>query len=107
MGSDGDLVGQPCLAAAILRSLLAVVDELTGDHRLTIQIVATTLDLAEPRSIEAERAIARADALGKADSVSDEEVAEIDAELHDVLGDTDPYWMGWRFFRDQHCRRTP
>jgi hypothetical protein len=137
----------------ILRSLLAVIDELTGDHRLEVQVVAAThspmvlasldpifeperdrlwsldlvdrrvvltcepwrrrgdanawltspsLDLAEPRSVEAERAIARANALGNAAEVSDVELAEVDAELHAVLGDTDPYWLGWRFFREQH-----
>ncbi|MFO7563944.1 MAG: AAA family ATPase [Enhygromyxa sp.] len=142
----------------ILRSLLAVVDELTGDHRLSVQIVGAThspmvlasldpifdpvrdrlwsldlvdtrviltlepwrrrgdanawltspsLDLAQPRSVEAEQAIARADALGKADSVSKQELAEAEAQLRAALGDTDPYWMGWRFFRERQRQRTP
>lgn len=138
----------------ILKSLLAVIARLTGDHDLQVQVLAAThspmvlvsldpifeperdrlwsldlvdarvvllcepwrrrgdanawltspsLDLPQPRSIEAERAIARADALGnKVDSVTPQEIAEIDSELRAVLGDTDPYWLGWRFFLEQH-----
>lgn len=135
-----------------------MIDELTGDHRLQVQLIAAThspmvlasldpifdpardrlwsldlvdgrvvltlepwrrrgdanawltspsLDLAQPLSVEAEQAIARADALGRAESVSEQEIEEVDAVLRAVLGDTDPYWMGWRFFREQQRLRKP
>lgn len=57
------------------------------------------------RSVEAGAAIECADAIGKRDNVTDEEIAAVEAHLREHLTDVDPYWMGWRFFKEQRAKR--
>lgn len=61
-------------------------------------LTSSSLDLAEPRSLEAERAIRRANELGKQADPDAQEIAGVEEELRAVLGDVDPFWVGWRLF---------
>lgn len=51
-------------------------------------LTSSSLDLAEPRSLEAERAIRRANELGKQAHPEPEEVERVEAELRTVLGNS-------------------
>lgn len=60
-------------------------------------LVSDAFDLASARSIQAEQALKEAADL-LAEAVVDHERAKaLDARLRDLLGDTDPFWIRWRF----------
>ena len=60
-------------------------------------LVSDAFDLASARSVEAEEVLEEA-ALALSDEDFDTERAlAVDARLRQVLGDTDPFWMNWRF----------
>ncbi len=60
-------------------------------------LVSDAFDLASARSIQAEQALKEAADL-LAEAVVDHERAKaLDARLRGLLGDTDPFWIRWRF----------
>lgn len=62
-------------------------------------LVSEAFDLAEPRSLEGEQAIARAQALLKAKSPAAEQIARADKALRAAgLPDIDPFWVRWGYF---------
>jgi hypothetical protein len=58
-------------------------------------LTSDVFDLAQARSVEAERAIVDAMAAMRRPDLSIEEAKRIHEELHDVLKDTDPFWVRW------------
>jgi hypothetical protein len=52
-------------------------------------------DLAYARSREAEAALEKAVKVLDKPDLSDAEARAIHRELHDALGDTDPFWARW------------
>lgn len=60
-------------------------------------LVSDAFDLASTRSIQAEKALKEAaDLLAQAE-VDHERAKALDARLRGLLGDTDPFWIRWRF----------
>lgn len=60
-------------------------------------LTSEAFDLPTSRSIEAEQAIEHALAAMKSEKFQDDDALRVHAELLNVLGDTDPFWMRWRF----------
>ena len=60
-------------------------------------LTSEAFDLQSSRSIEAEQTIERAAAAMSSDNFSKVQAQEIHRDLLKVLGDTDPFWMRWRF----------
>jgi len=68
-------------------------------------LISDIFDLGEPRSLEAEQAIQRAEALMQRTSVNAEEYIVAQDALRASLPDVDPFWLQWRFWaRDQGLR---
>jgi hypothetical protein len=61
-------------------------------------LTSDVFDLEEPRSLEAEHAIRRAESLMRRDHVAQEEFAAARDELRASLPDVDPFWVRWRFW---------
>lgn len=136
----------------ILRSLLSVMEALTGAADVEIQVVAVThsplllasleplfdphqdalwhmelaggavklqretwrrrgdanswlisdvFDLKEPRSLEAEQALQRAEELMGRQNVQPAEFEEVRQKLRESLPDIDPFWVQWGFWAKQ------
>ena len=60
-------------------------------------LTSEAFDLQSSRSIEAEQAIERAAVAMSSDYFSKAQAQKIHSDLLKVLGDTDPFWMRWRF----------
>lgn len=60
-------------------------------------LTSEAFDLQSSRSIEAEQAIERAAVAMSSDNFSKAKAQKIHRDLLKVLGDTDPFWMRWRF----------
>lgn len=71
-------------------------------------LVSDAFDLKEPRSLEGEQAIAKAQAMLDAEvPVSREQVQAADAELRMAgLPDIDPFWVRWGYFMEQLAKRA-
>ncbi len=66
-------------------------------------LVSAAFDLKEPRSLESEQAIARAQVVLDADAPSTEEIQAADQGLRKAgLPDIDPFWVRWGYFMEQH-----
>jgi putative AbiEii toxin of type IV toxin-antitoxin system len=61
-------------------------------------LTSEVFDLPTARSLEAERALKRAEEAMQEASFGPERARQLDAELRAVLGDTDSFWPVWRFF---------
>jgi len=136
----------------ILRSLLGVMEVLTGSSDVRVQVIAAThsplllasleplfdperdalwtldlvdhevklskvhwcrrgdanrwltseaLDLAVPRSLEAEAALQQADALLRQAEPDPAELREVNEELRRLLPDDDSFWARWGYFLEQ------
>jgi hypothetical protein len=60
-------------------------------------LVSDAFDMASARSVQAEQALQEAANL-LAESVVDHDRAQaLDVRLRGLLGDTDPFWIRWRF----------
>lgn len=64
---------------------------------VTNWLTSDAFDLKSSRSIEAEQAIERAAVAMSSDGFSKAQAQKIHRDLLQVLGDTDPFWMRWRF----------
>lgn len=60
-------------------------------------LMSEAFDLPSARSLEAERVLERAAKAMSDESFNAKKAKELDTELRKVLGDTDPFWMRWRF----------
>lgn len=60
-------------------------------------LTSEAFDLGSSRSIEAEQAIERAAVAMREENFSKSQAQEIHRDLLKVLGDSDPFWMRWRF----------
>lgn len=60
-------------------------------------LTSDAFDLGSSRSIEAEQAIERAAVAMREEDFSKSQAQKIHGDLLKVLGDTDPFWMRWRF----------
>jgi hypothetical protein len=64
-------------------------------------LTSEAFDLTSARSIEAEEVLKEA-AIALSDDFFDAQKArKLDAQLRGVLGDTDPFWMRWRFVAEK------
>lgn len=62
-------------------------------------LISEIFDLKEPRSLEAEQAIKRAEGLmERRQAVSSDEFTETRDELRASLPEVDPFWVRWRFW---------
>jgi hypothetical protein len=65
-------------------------------------LISDLFDLKEPRSLEAERAIVRAEDMmrsSRADAPRADAIAELHRDLQASLPDVDPFWVRWRYWR--------
>jgi hypothetical protein len=60
-------------------------------------LVSQAFDLGSARSLEAEKLLQRAGQILSVEQVSHDEARALDRELRGVLGDTDPFWIRWRY----------
>jgi SpoVK/Ycf46/Vps4 family AAA+-type ATPase len=64
-------------------------------------LTSEAFDLETPRSLQAEDVLKEA-AIALSDESFDADMARLlDARLRSVLGDTDPFWMRWRFVAEK------
>ena len=59
-------------------------------------LMSDAFDLKSARSLEAEQLLERASKALQDEQFSRTEAKKLHAQLADVLGDTDPFWMRWR-----------
>lgn len=64
-------------------------------------LTSEAFDLPSARSEEAEQALNDASEALKREDLSKQEALQLDKRLREVLGDTDPFWMRWRFVAEQ------
>jgi hypothetical protein len=64
-------------------------------------LTSPAFDLKSGRSAQAEAVLEEATRLLSGDSLGREEALRLDARLHEVLSDTDPFWMRWRFVAEK------
>ncbi|MGJ7462110.1 AAA family ATPase [Halomonas sp. MA07-2] len=64
-------------------------------------LTSEAFDLPSARSEEAEQALNDASEALKREDLSKNEALALDARLREVLGDTDPFWMRWRFVAEK------
>ncbi|WP_437840490.1 AAA family ATPase [Sorangium sp. So ce1153] len=69
-------------------------------------LTSDVFDLAQARSVEAEKAILDAMAAMRQPDLPIEDAKRIHEELHDVLKDTDPFWVRW-LVRARQAGLTP
>jgi hypothetical protein len=60
-------------------------------------LTSEAFDLRSARSVEAEQLLEKAAQVLADESFDHKQAKKLDAELRQVLGDTDPFWMRWRF----------
>ena len=64
-------------------------------------LTSDAFDLRSSRSIDAERVLEEASIAMTTPNFGKPEAQAIDRKLREVLGDTDPYWMRWRFVAEK------
>ena len=64
-------------------------------------LTSDVFDLKSARSIEAERALEEASLALSNPGFDREQALRLDARLRGLLGDTDPFWIRWRFVGEQ------
>lgn len=65
-------------------------------------LTSPLFDLAEPSSLEAERAIEKALAILRAEKPQLAEIRQVDQELRAALGELDSFWIRWSAFVELH-----
>jgi len=60
-------------------------------------LVSDAFDLASARSLEAEEILQQAAQTLSEEVIDDEKARALDTRLRGVLGDTDPFWIRWRY----------
>lgn len=68
-------------------------------------LTSEAFDLREPRSFEAEQAIAEALALLRSPEPSWDDLASVDNSLRTTLSDIDRFWVRWSAFREQFAEQ--
>jgi hypothetical protein len=64
-------------------------------------LTSEAFDLASAGSVEAEQVLGRAAIALSDESFNTAQARQLDAELRTVLGETDPFWMRWRFVAEK------
>jgi hypothetical protein len=64
-------------------------------------LISDVFALGEPRSLEAEQALQRAEDLMRRQNVQRTEFEEVQQKLRESLPDVDPFWVQWRFWTRQ------
>ncbi|MEO5334980.1 MAG: ATP-binding protein, partial [Magnetococcus sp. YQC-5] len=64
-------------------------------------LTSKAFDLGSGRSLEAEQAMEKASALMSTAASDADQARAIEQELRSVLGDTDPFWIRWRFVMEK------
>lgn len=64
-------------------------------------LTSEAFDLGSPRSVEAEIALKEATEAMSDSSFGAKEAKSLHSRLRQVLGDTDPFWMRWRFVAEK------
>lgn len=64
-------------------------------------LVSEAFDLGSARSLEAEEALSQAAAILSEQLIDHEKAKALDAELRKLLGDTDPFWIRWRYIGEK------
>ncbi|CAK8722530.1 MAG: AAA domain-containing protein, putative AbiEii toxin, Type IV TA system [Candidatus Electronema aureum] len=64
-------------------------------------LTSEAFDMASARSAEAEQVLEDAAIALSDESFTAAQAGKLDAELRKVLGDTDPFWMRWRFIAEK------
>ncbi len=60
-------------------------------------LVSDAFDLKSARSVDAEKVLQEAALILSEEVVDAKKALELDARLRELLGDTDPFWIRWRF----------
>lgn len=60
-------------------------------------LTSEAFDLHSSRSIEAERVLDEAARILSDESIGKKQALDVDRRLREVLGDTDPFWLRWRY----------
>ncbi|MBV9469446.1 MAG: ATP-binding protein, partial [Abitibacteriaceae bacterium] len=81
-----------------------VLKELPFIHRGRVDfwLESDVFELAQARSLEAEKAIQSAKALQQQDNPAREDIARVSEELQKYLSDIDVFWPRWTFFAEKH-----
>lgn len=64
-------------------------------------LTSEAFDLTSARSIEAEKVLREAAIAMSDDSFDTHKARKLEDQLREVLGDTDPFWMRWRFVAEK------
>lgn len=64
-------------------------------------LTSQAFDLESARSLEAERLLEKASKALSDENFGAQEAKKLDAQLREVLGDTDTFWMRWRFVAEK------
>lgn len=64
-------------------------------------LTSQAFDLKSARSLEAEKVLQEASIALGSSTFDAHEAKQLDARLREVLGDTDPFWMRWRFIAEK------
>ena len=60
-------------------------------------LVSDAFDMGSARSLEAEEVLQRAEKILSEEIIDADLAKELDAKLRTLLGDTDPFWIRWRY----------
>ena len=60
-------------------------------------MVSDAFDMGSARSLEAEEVLQRAEKILSEEIIDADLAKELDAKLRTLLGDTDPFWIRWRY----------
>ncbi|MBF0155357.1 MAG: hypothetical protein HQL64_16605 [Magnetococcales bacterium] len=64
-------------------------------------LTSEAFDLKSGGSLEAEQVLEEASILMNNAEVDTDQVRTIEQKLHSVLGDTDPFWIRWRYILEK------
>lgn len=64
-------------------------------------LISDAFDMGSARSLEAEKVLAEASLAMSDEKFNAAQARELDGKLRELLGDTDPFWMRWRFVAEK------
>jgi len=67
----------------------------------TSWLISEAFDLTSSRSLQAEQVLKKAFEVMSNPNCDTTSAREVDRQLHSVLGDTDPFWLRWRFIAEK------
>lgn len=97
------LVGDLDLEASLQETRQVVLSRRTfvRQGEATNWLTSHAFGLPSSRAVEAERALEEASKAMADPAFGKQDALQVDAKLRRVLGDTDPFWMRWRFVAER------